>query len=287
VATATNDHPSASDWTISTVDSTTISCAGRCTGNTECIVPAMVNGMANNDPSKSTCVAVDAAPCPTTCTADTQACIKGACVNILLPQKAQDLVEGIGLFVNARRNSAGQLVLVYYDREQGDLKMATGSAGSWQVTLVDGNDATTDVGQFASVALAADDSVHVAYVDAISDRLLYKHVAGGAVPMSPDVVDDGARADGPHSVGGGANLALDSNGAPRIVYQDQQLADLEVATNGGSWAHMDLQTGIAGYGFYPHQLFVDGKLYMTEFVYDRQNGPGSPLGTFQVSVSAP
>jgi hypothetical protein len=246
----------------------------------------MVNGMPNNDPSTSTCVAVDAAPCATMCS-DTQACIQGACVDVLQPQKAQDLVEGTGLFVNARRNSAGQLVLVYYDREQGDLKMATGSAGSWQVTLIDGNDPATDVGQFATAALGADDSVHVAYVDAISDRLLYKHVVGGSVPMTADVIDDGQRAGGPHSVGGGANLALDASGNPRVVYQDQQTADLEVATYAGAWSHMDLMTGIAGYGFYPHQIFADGKLWLTQFVYDRQNGAGAPLGSLQVSVSAP
>jgi hypothetical protein len=110
---------------------------------------------------------------------------------------------------------------------------------------------------------------------------------GGAAPMTLGVVDDGARPDGPHSVGAGANLALDANGSPRIVYQDQHTSDLEVATNAGAWTHMDLETGLAGFGFYPHQLFVDGKLYLTEFVYDRQNGPGSPLGTFQVRVSAP
>ncbi|HXU72453.1 MAG TPA: hypothetical protein VN947_24190 [Polyangia bacterium] len=287
VAVASNDHPSSpSDWSISTVDSTQISCAGRCSGGSACIVPAMVNNMPNVDPSKSTCVSPDAAPCAATCTA-TQACIMGACTNVLQPPGAPDLFEGTGLFVNARRNSQGQLVLVYYDHAQGDLKMATGSPGSWQVSFIDGNDPTTDVGQFATVELGSDDSVHVAYVDAISDRLLYKHVAGGSVPGTPDVIDDGARADGPHSVGAGANLALDGNGAPRVVYQDQQLSDLEVATNAGAWSHMDLETGIPGYGFYPHQLFVDGKLYMTEFVYDRQNGPGATLGTFQVSVSAP
>ncbi|HEX8950938.1 MAG TPA: hypothetical protein VF945_03785, partial [Polyangia bacterium] len=201
--------------------------------------------------------------------------------------KAPDLVEGIGLFVQARRNSAGQLVLVYYDREEGDLKMATGAPGAWQVSFIDGNDPTTDVGQFASAQLGADDSVHVAYVDAIADRLLYKHVVGGTAPMTADVVDDGARADGPHSVGAGANLARDVNGNPRVVYQDQQLADLEVASNSGSWSHMDLETGIAGFGFYPHQLYAAGKLYFTEFVYDRQNGPGVPFGSLRVSVSAP
>ncbi|MCU1283239.1 MAG: hypothetical protein JWM53_6785, partial [bacterium] len=45
VAVAGNDHPTASDWSISTVESTTISCAGRCGTGSACVVPAMVNGM--------------------------------------------------------------------------------------------------------------------------------------------------------------------------------------------------------------------------------------------------
>jgi hypothetical protein len=286
VAVAANNHPGAGDWSISAVDSTTISCAGRCGGGSACIVPAMVGGMPNVDVSKSTCVAVDATPCAATCT-DTQACIAAVCTDVLQPTKAPDLIEGTGLFVQARRNSAGQLVLVYYDREQGDLKMAVGAPGAWQVSFIDGNDPTTDVGQFASAALGPDDSVHVAYVDAVADRLLYKHVAGGAAPAMADVVDDGTRADGPHSVGAGANLALDAGGNPRIVYQDQQVSDLEVATGPGAWAHMDLETGAPGFGFYPHQLYADGKLYLTEFVYDRQNAPGTPFGSFKVNVSAP
>src|SRR5262249_3739595 len=102
-----------------------------------------------------------------------------------------------------------------------------------------------------------------------------------------DVVDDGMRAGGPHSVGAGANLALDASGNPRIVYQDQQTADLEVATHSGTWSHMDLMTGIPGYGFYPHQIFADGKLYLRQFVYDRQNGVGAPFGSLQVSITAP
>jgi hypothetical protein len=246
----------------------------------------MVGGMPNKDPSKSTCVAPDAAPCAATCTA-TQACINKTCTAVLQPPGAPDLIEGTGLFVQARRDSQGQLVLVYYDHAQGDLKMATGAPGAWNISFIDGNDPTTDVGQFASAVLGSDDSVHVAYVDAIHDQLLYKHVAGGAAPATADVVDDGARADGPHSVGAGANLALDSNGAPRVVYQDQQLSDLEVATGAGAWSHMDLESGLAGFGFYPHQLYAGGKLYFTEFVYDRQNGPGATLGTFKVAVSAP
>jgi hypothetical protein len=248
----------------------------------------MVNGMPNGDPSLSTCVAPDTAPCPATCAADTQTCIKGVCTNVLIAPKAPDLIEGTGLFVQARRNAAGQLVLVYYDREQGDLKMATGSPGAWTLTFLDGQSATADVGQFATVALGSDDSVHVAYVDAIHDQLVYKHVTGGSVPaaMSAEVIDDGQRADGPHSVGAGANLVLDAAGNPRVVYQDQHTADLELGTRGGSWTHSDLHTGLAGYGFYPHQVVSDGKLFLTEFVYDRATG-GAPLGALQISVTSP
>lgn len=290
IAVANNANPGASDWTISAIDSAPISCAGRCSSSSACITPAMVNGMPNSDRSLSTCVPVDAMPCPSACAA-TDACIMSKCVTFVPQQKAADLVEGIGLFAQLRHNSQGQLVVVYYNREEGNLKMATGTAGNFTATLVDGMAAntTTDVGQFCTVALGSDDSVHVAYVDAISDRLLYKHVVGGSVPMTADVVDDGARAGeiGRHSVGAGANLILDGSGNPRVVYQDQTSHNLELATNGGSWSHQDLLTGFPGYGFYPHQILAGGKLYLTEFVYDRQNGSPAPLGSLQISVSAP
>jgi hypothetical protein len=287
VAVAANDHPGAGDWTISAVDSAPISCAGRCSSSSACIMPAMIGGMPNGDPSTSTCIAVDAAPCPTTC-ATTEACIMAKCTAFVPAQKAQDLVEGIGLFVQAKRDSQGNLVLVYYDREQGDLKMAVGAGGSFATSFLDGQKTTTDVGQFCTAALGADDSVHVAYVDAIHDQLLYQHVVGGTPAASPDLVDDGVRMGdvGRHSVGGGANLILDGSGSPRVVYQDQQASDLELATNGGAWAHTDLHTGGAGFGFYPHQVIAGGKLYLTEFVYDRANGPGAPFGQLQISVSA-
>ncbi len=56
---------------------------------------------------------------------------------------------------------------------------------------------------------------------------------------------------------------------------------------GGSWTHADLNTGGAGYGFYARQILAAGKLYLVDFVYDRDNGAASPLGTLQFSISAP
>jgi hypothetical protein len=284
VAVAKNASPGAADWSVSTVDTTPISCAGRCGSSSACLVTAMINGMANSNPSYSTCVTVDAMPCSPACSA-TQACIKSACTAILAAPGAIDLVEGTGLFVQARRDKMGQLELVYYDHNKGSLKLATQSGGAWSATFLDGNMSGVDVGQFASAAVAADGSLHVAYVDAVQKQLLYKHIAGGSVPMMPDVVDDGTRmGEMPHAVGAGANLVLDESGQPRVVYQDQTLSDLELATGAPSWSHRSVADGIPGFGFYPHQIMNRGKRWLVEFVYDRENGVGVPFGNLQLGA---
>jgi hypothetical protein len=283
VAVAHNATPGAGDWTITKVATTAISCAGRCATTQACVVTAMVNGMANTNPAYSTCVAVDAMPCATACTTS-QACIMATCTAMLPTPGAVDLVEGTGLFAQALRDKSGALELVFYDHDQGALMLATQSGGAWKTTILDGGTSGADVGQFASAAVADDGSIHVAYVDAVAHALRYQHVAGGAPQAMPDVVDDGTRAgDNPHDVGAGANLVLD-NGAPRIVYQDQTTADLELATGAPMWKHSDVQTGIAGYGFYPKQITVKGQRWLMQFVYDRQNGPQPPLGTLQLAT---
>jgi hypothetical protein len=284
VAVAKNATPGAADWSINTVDTTPISCAGRCASGSACLVTAMINGMANSDPSYSTCVTVDSMPCSPACSS-TQACIKSACTAALATPDAIDLVEGTGLFVQARRDKMGQLQLVYYDHNKGSLKLASQASGAWSASFLDGNMSGVDVGQFASAAVAPDGSLHVAYVDAVQKQLLYKHIVGGSVPMAPDVVDDGTRSgDMPHQVGAGANLVLDESGQPRVVYQDQTLSDLDLATGAPSWSHRAIAVGIPGFGFYPHQVTNKGKRWLVEFVYDRENGTGVPFGTLQLSA---
>src|SRR5579883_1125404 len=237
------------------------------------------------DPTKSACKAVDAAPCPSTCTA-TQACIAAACVTFLPAVKAPDLVEGIGLFASLKRLSTGKRAVVYYDREHPSLKLALENAtGGFAVSFVDGNDPTKDVGQFATVAVAADDTLHVAYVDAVADSLLYKPVKGGVAPMTAEVIDDGMRADGPHPVGSGSAIWL-AGSAVRAVYQDQRTAQLwqAVRASNGTWSTAALLMGTAGYGFYPSIVSDGGKSYLVHFAYDRAaQTAGMPLGALHVA----
>src|SRR4030095_6666005 len=97
---------------------------------------------------------------------------------------------------------------VYHDRAQGDLKMATRlPEGTYTVRLIDGGKPESDVGQFARARYGGG-QLHVAYVDAVSDRLLYYNVWGEG--ETREVIDDGLREDGPHPVGAGAALYADA-----------------------------------------------------------------------------
>lgn len=283
VAVAATDHPTSSaDWTISVADTTAISCAGRCATGSACIMTPMVAGMPNGDKSISTCVPVDAAMCPAMCSG-TQVCIAAKCTDILVPQKAPDVPEGTGLFTQALRLPGG-LLLVYYDHSQGDLKMASQqSGGGFKITLIDGGDPLTDVGQFPAAAAAEGGTVHVAYVDAIGDRLLYKTVTAGTPAMTAEVIDDGMRSAGPRPVGSGAALILDS-GSPRVVYQDQQESDLMEARRQSSWTRSAIRSGAPGYGWWPHLTADGGRTFLSQFIYDRATQPPMPIGRFELSA---
>jgi MYXO-CTERM domain-containing protein len=282
LARAKSARPSGpSDWTITVVDSTALSCAGRCPAGQACIMDAMVGGMPNGDPARSSCVAANPSACTPAC-ADTEACVAGTCTKFLAPGKP-DLPDGTGLFTQARRPpTGGGLVLVYHDRMQGDLKMASEQAagGALAVSILDGGMTSTDVGQHASAAFGSDGTLHVAYSDAIGDRLLYRSVSGGT-PGMVEVVDDGVREDGVHPVGAAASLLVDANG-PRVVYQDQREADLwQAQRTGGGWDRRAVSADLGGHGFYA-RLVSDGKTtWLAQFVYDRQNG-GPPLGRVEI-----
>jgi hypothetical protein len=275
LATAKSDTPGDSDWSFTDIDQAAIPCAGLCPKGQACVQKDPMDKL-----KVSSCKPVDAM-CPKMCAAS-QLCIAQACTEVLLPVKAPDLAEGIGLFPQLRRLKSGNRVIAYYDHEQGDLKLAIEtSGGQFAKVFIDGMDPATDVGQFVAAQVAPDDTVHVAYVDAIGDRLLYKTVKGMAASMAPEVIDDGMRMDGPRPIGGGASLWTDGT-AVRVVYQDQQQSDLVQAVRGaGGWSMQPVKPGAPGYGFYPHIVSDAGKLYVSQFVYDRAS---TVLGGLQVSA---
>jgi hypothetical protein len=145
------------------------------------------------------------------------------------------LPEGDGLFPALTWLEGGELLLVWYDADQGNLMYAQSVEGSFAGSVAEvldgqveiegggGTEDTGDVGQFVAMSAGVGDVVHLVYVDATRDRLL--HRTGGAEGFGgAEIVDDGLRGEPEVSehvlVGDDASLVLLEDGTPQVVYMD-------------------------------------------------------------------
>lgn len=258
---------SEADWSVAIVAEVGIPCTGLC-----------------GDPDVSACVVASnrcepvAATCAPECSGDT-ACVGGACVDIIPLPEAVDLPEGTGLFASAGRLPDGAPVVAFYDRTTGDLRLAyRDAAGAWQLAPLDAAP-ETDRGQWASLAVGADGTVHVAYQDALGDRMMHVTWSGG-VAGAPEVVDDGLRdPDRPHPVGASAALVVDAQGGLAVAYQDEATSDLLFARRdaSGAWTRADLMAGDEGFGFFVAAAVDGATVWVSNYVYDREFYPPGVL----------
>jgi len=198
------------------------------------------------------------------------------------------LPNGLGLFVDSARLMNQAPVVVYYDRANGDLKLSrfntqTGQFGAPK--LLDGS-GNIDAGWSPSIAVDANNVVHVAYVGSSKDDLKYVTDATGAMP---EVVDDGYRIVGQtvdglpkpefHFVGDDASLILANGNFPMIAYQDATTQELLLATKqqNGQWTHINIagaQEPYAGaYGFFAAGDQRPGEMVMSTWVIDTHEDP--------------
>jgi hypothetical protein len=193
--------------------------------------------------------------------------------------------EGVGLFLSSARRVDGSPVLAYYDRPNGDLKLVTFDPASDTFAapqIVDGADGS-DVGWYPSVAVDPTDQIHLSYVDAGRDNLIYCNLTD----RLPAIVDDGYRIDGQTSDGldvpvfhfVGDDSGIIANGALlAIAYQDATSHELLLS----HWDPVDMvwkidpvagaEDPFAGaYGFYASaELDVDDVVIST-YVIDPRN----------------
>ena len=186
---------------------------------------------------------------------------------------------GVGLFVSAARLSDDGAVLVYYDRIAGDLKTARMQAGAFgEPEVLDGDG--VDVGWYPGVAVDSSDQLHVSYVSASNDDLLYINT----VDRVPQVVDDGYRLVGTtedgqpkpefHFVGDDSSLVMTIDG-PYVAYQDATSHELRLAHQDGSgnWLHEPVAGNedpfAGGYGFYASAAANGGGLAISTWVIDQ------------------
>lgn len=274
----TQKPASPDDWDHKVVDEAPMSCAGICGAGTACVYA---------DPKAKT---------DTLCkpTADTcmggcdkgKACIDNACVDAL-GAPAADLPQGTGLHVcRVRDGAAGRFL--FYDRAHGALKVAAGP--DWAVSTLVGGDGKQDLGRYPAGQLGDDGTLQVAFGDGASNHLMYRAFpAQGMMPsMMMELADDGLRdADGgkeQHLLGAGAVLFLDG-GTAKVVYQDQTLGTLELATRGQAMAWQRETKGAGGTvsrGFFPQVVQLAGRFILIDVIYDRSKDTLSGLGFTQL-----
>jgi hypothetical protein len=319
------DPAQASDWTISVVDKVQVSCAGMCSGTQACVasIPVCADADATGCGTSCTaaevcvagaCVAKATTPCPGTCDSprvcvteanvcvtgdatacaracsDTQVCLSGSCTDAVAAPQAVDIPPGLGHWVKTVRDSHGRPALVYYDRVNGDLKLALLlTDGTWSTATLDSDG---DVGQFPSVLIDASDTLHVAYADVTKGQLLYLETALSAEAMpTKEVVDDGRQnTDGPHKVGAETQLLIDAADQLHVLYQDQRVSALFHATKmsgATTWVVAPVrQNAKAGYGFFTRLVATSSGLTFVDYRYDRLDTPTSEITEVDEAVKA-
>ena len=201
------------------------------------------------------------------------------------PDAIYPLPGGLGLFVDSARNPMNQApVVVYYDRTNGDLKLAKFDPGTGQFAtplVLDGTNGV-DAGWSPSVQVDANGVAHVAYVGATGDNLMYTTDAQDA---QKEIVDDGYRVVGQtvdglpkpefHFVGDDAGIVLPPGGLPMVVYQDATTQEMLLAARqqDGTW----LPAKIAGatdpwpgaYGFFASAAIGSTDVVMSSWVINQ------------------
>jgi hypothetical protein len=193
------------------------------------------------------------------------------------------LPEGLGLFIDSARMPNQAPVIAYYDRANGDLKVAKFNAQAGQFAaarVLDGSNGI-DAGWSPSVTVDAKGVVQVAYVGtSTADDLKYVTDATNALP---EVIDDGYRIVGKtvdglpkpefHFVGDDASIVVAPGVAgPFVAYQDATTQELLLAHKqpDGKWAHTSIAGGTSpwpgGYGFFASTAIGQDQLVMSSWV---------------------
>jgi alpha-tubulin suppressor-like RCC1 family protein len=144
-------------------------------------------------------------------------------------------------------DSDDDIHITYYDDTNNVLKYATKALSSgisstnWANSTLDING---DVGNFGSMAVDDDDTLHVAYYRTTGSSLKYATLVDGGSSWSIETVES------TNNIGKFTSIALDSNGKPHITYRDVTNTNLRYAHKmGSSWVTATIDsTSLSGTG---------------------------------------
>jgi len=126
----------------------------------------------------------------------------------------------VGLYTNLFEDASGQIWLAYYDRANGDLKVARGGFGSWSVVATLG--AGEDTGAWPTLTEGGGE-VYVAFQNLTTHNLWWGELSS----VSAEAIDEGTFTGADSSI-----VWVDGNAV--IVYQDSQNNDAKIAIQDGA-----------------------------------------------------
>ncbi len=222
---------------------------------TECLPQWCAAGEACLDlapPALGTCVADEGDACGDCAGGET--CVAGACAAIRESAYVGDWQKGYVHSSLAMDPVAGQPVVAFYDRQQGNAMISTFDGAAWGApTIIDGFDGVTDTcdcGLAISLFVDASGVRHAAYVNGWPEEIKYWSSASGA-----EVID--ARGFG--LTGDDASIAVTPGGEVRVAYQDATdgLIRWAVRTAPGAWTTetLDVLPSAEAFPFHVEQIW--------------------------------
>jgi len=161
---------------------------------------------------------------------------------------ADPIVADVGEFPSLEIVN-GVEYIAYYDKANGDLKMARGSAGAYTTEVVYDEG---DVGAWVDLAID-NGTMHLAFHDVGNQNLLYASGEPGGFRI--EVVDDDKY------VGADTDVLM-VQGSPRIAYFDGHNNDMKVATRvGDGWDLASVAGDTTAMGFFNELIEVGGQVY--------------------------
>jgi hypothetical protein len=222
------DAASPTAWTIEVIASAVNdqACGGSCGGSLRCHEETNRCERTTRDSS-----------CNPEC--DETSCFEGeetnTCGHVVPGTGLTYLFEGIGLFTHSDRFTSDDVGVVWYDHTRGNLWWSASVEGTFAEVAAellagelpddeededDEPEDTGDMGWYNALLIDADDNVHITYVNATFDELLYMNLTEGVV----EVIDSGLRgtADALQSilVGDDSSLVITSEGVLQVAYMD-------------------------------------------------------------------
>jgi MYXO-CTERM domain-containing protein len=262
----------ASSWTVSEIESMDIPCwKALCGEDLVCVA------------ATRTCAApaADDTACGATGCSSGQACVGTVCEDLF--EAPIDFPEGVGIVTGIDFMPDGSPIAVYYDRgawdraagvvvPHGDLKQALWSGGAWAVTVLDGSGG--DAGWYPSIDVDAAGQRHVAYVDGISENLIYLNPDAGV----REVVDGRSVAGRIRNIiGDDSTIRVTASGRVWVAYQDATARRLMLAerTAPGTWVTRDVDVEDSS-GFYANlTLGTDNETPVISTYWHRTTASGT------------